>query len=108
MTAPINTESIPMREKPCAVMKAFSPSASSTKTEPNAYMRMYSTAYSIVSSVAPNVQSSFSANMMKITVRIAPTAAVTTAQLPSILSASSLSPFPIIIEARAAPPIAVR
>ena len=35
-TAPIRTVSIPAVAKPCAVMKAFSPSVSSTNTVPSA------------------------------------------------------------------------
>ena len=35
-TAPISTESMPVRAKPWAVMKAFRPSVSWTKTVPSA------------------------------------------------------------------------
>ena len=40
MTAPITTVSMLSREKPCAVMKAFSPRVNCTNSVPRLYMRM--------------------------------------------------------------------
>ena len=102
--APIRTEIIETEVNPCAVINAFIPKVSCTKSVPNAYKLIYEFAYEIVFSLAPKARSKSLFQTRITTVKIREITTCTVTQPPRIFSADSCSPFPIAIEARGAPP----
>ena len=84
------------------------PRVSCTNMVPVAYMSMYPTANSMVSGLAPKARSRSRSHIKSTEVSIADIIICNTKQLPSIYSAALLSPRPMAMDARGAPPMDTR